>query len=231
MSDKTPAIQCQDGDETNRILQGPGVGTSGKYRRDWYKRPFDLTILLVAHLVLLPLFLVLWIALPLAIWLSDRGPVFYTQTRVGKNGKPFRIVKFRTMIMNAERSTGPVWAAEADPRVTRVGRLLRRFRLDELPQVINILKGEMSLVGPRPERPELVDRFSQDIPEIAARQLVRPGFAGLAQVRGRYSTTPRDKLRYDLLYIRTLNPLLDLKLMFQAVFVVLRGSPSESKRK
>jgi lipopolysaccharide/colanic/teichoic acid biosynthesis glycosyltransferase len=175
------------------------------------------------------LWLVLWTILPLSIWLSDRGPVFYTQVRAGKNGRPFKIIKFRTMIMNAEQTTGPVWATDDDPRVTRVGRLLRRLRLDELPQVVNILKGEMSLVGPRPERPELVDEFSRDVPHFATRHLVRPGFAGLAQVRGRYSTTPRNKLRYDHLYIRTLNPLLDVKLMVLAVLVVLRGSPAETK--
>ena len=229
MSDKTLASDNAHGAETGLMpLRSAGV-TARKYRRDRYKRPFDLTILLVTHVVLLPVWVFLWTALPLAIWLSDKGPIFYTQTRAGKSGRPFKIVKFRTMIMNAEQTTGPIWATDDDPRVTRVGRFLRRFRLDEIPQVINVIKGEMSLVGPRPERPELVDEFSKDVPEFATRHLVRPGFAGLAQVRGRYSTTPKNKLRYDHLYIRTMNPVLDVKLMFLAVIVVLRGSPSESK--
>jgi lipopolysaccharide/colanic/teichoic acid biosynthesis glycosyltransferase len=230
MSDRFLASGNAHRGETTPTTQQSADVTNRKFRRDWYKRPFDLGILLVAYVLLFPIWLFLWIALPLAIWISDRGPIFYAQTRSGKDGKPFKIVKFRTMIMNAERATGPVWATDDDPRVTGFGRFLRRFRLDELPQVINILKGEMSLVGPRPERPELVDEFSKDVPAFATRNLVRPGFAGLAQVRGRYSTTPRNKLRYDHLYIQTLTPLLDIKLMFLAVFVVLRGSPSSSKK-
>ena len=202
----------------------------GRYDKDWYKRPFDLALLIVAHIVLSPLLLLLWTAVPLAIWLEDRGAVFYTQLRVGKNGNPFKLVKFRTMIKDAEAYSGPVWAAENDRRITAVGRVLRRFRLDELPQVLNIWKGEMSLVGPRPERPELVEEFSRQIPDFGLRLRVRPGFAGLAQVRGHYSTRPRDKLRYDNLYIERLSPLLDIKLMSLSVLVVLRGSPGTSKR-
>ena len=169
--------------------------------------------------------MLLWTAIPAAIWLGDRGPVFYTQVRVGKGGRPFRLIKFRTMIQDAEAETGPVWAGRADRRITRIGRFLRRFRLDELPQVINMWKGEMSLVGPRPERPELVESFSREIPDFGQRLMVRPGFAGLAQVRGRYSTRPRHKLRYDNLYIQRMTPWLDIKLLFQSVWVVARGSP------
>ena len=207
-----------------------GKLTRGRYDKDWYKRPFDLALLILAHIVLSPLLLLLWTAVPLAIWLEDRGAVFYTQLRVGKNGNPFKLVKFRTMIKDAEAYSGPVWAAENDRRITAVGRVLRRFRLDELPQVLNIWKGEMSLVGPRPERPELVEEFSRRIPDFGLRLRVRPGFAGLAQVRGHYSTRPRDKLRYDNLYIERLSPLLDIKLMVLSVLVVLRGSPGTSKR-
>ena len=181
--------------------------------KDGYKRVFDIAIVVAAHLALLPIWILLWTLIPLAIWVSNPGPIFYSQTRLGKNGMPFRVIKFRTMIKDAEKYTGAIWALENDPRVTSVGRFLRKSRLDELPQILNILKGEMSLVGPRPERPELIEEFSRHIPDFNARLRVRPGIAGLAQVRGRYSTDPRCKLRYDNLYIDTLSPWFDLKLL------------------
>ena len=212
----------QEGNSTTTFP--PELATHERYSRDWYKRPFDLTILVVVHVLLLPLWLFLWIVIPLAIRLADRGPVFYTQRRLGKNGKPFNVIKFRTMIKNAEASTGPVWASDNDSRITGVGRALRRFRLDEIPQVINIWKGEMSLVGPRPERPELAEEFSGQLPRFTMRLRVRPGIAGLAQVRGRYSTKPGDKLRYDNIYIDNMSPLLDLKLLILSVFVAIRSS-------
>lgn len=191
--------------------------------KDGYKRVFDLFIVLSAHVALLPVFLVLWTAIPLAIWLEDRGPVFYTQRRVGKGGRVFRLIKFRSMVVNAESGSGPVWATERDPRITKVGRFVRDHALDELPQVINVLKGELSLVGPRPERPELIDQFSKDIPQFVRRVQVRPGLTGVAQVFGRYATRPRDKLRYDMLYINRLSPWLDCKLLALSVFVTLAG--------
>ena len=193
--------------------------------RQHYKRPFDLSILIVSHVLLFPVWIVLWTGIALVIWLYDRGPVLYGQIRVSKDGKLFKVWKFRTMVVDAEQVTGPVWAKDQDRRVTRVGHILRRFRMDEMPQVINIMKGEMSLVGPRPERPELVEQFSKQIPEFEIRHRVRPGFAGLAQVRGKYSTSPRNKLRYDKLYIKKMGPWLDIKLLFIALFVVLGRSP------
>lgn len=114
------------------------------------------------------------------------------------------------MVKDAERLTGPVWARQNDPRVTRVGRILRATRLDELPQLLNVLKGDMSLVGPRPERPVFVEEFARQNPHFRLRELVKPGLTGLAQVMGRYNTTPQDKLRYDLLYIGRYSPWLDL---------------------
>ena len=212
-----------DGSDTRNT--SPGPSSTSKPVRDRYQRLFDLTVLLVTHIILFPAWLVLWIAIPAAIWLGDRGPVFHRQVRVGKDGKLFKLIKFRTMIEDAEAHTGPVWAKRGDWRVTGVGRFLRRYRLDEMPQVINMWRGEMSLVGPRPERPALVEQFSREITGFDMRLRVRPGFAGLAQVRGRYSTRPRDKLRYDNLYIEKMNPWLDIKLLFLAVLVVLRGSP------
>ena len=206
---------------TPKRKNGTGANGSGVIH-DGYKRPFDLAVIILAHLLLFPLFMVLWIGIPLAIWLGDRGPPFYFQERVGRSGKRFQVIKFRTMVSDAESETGPVWAAERDSRTTRVGRFLRALRLDELPQVINILRGEMSVVGPRPERPELVERFSRDVPGFSERIRVRPGVAGLAQVRGTAQTRPRDKLRYDNLYIGTLSPWMDIKLVVLSVWVVLR---------
>ena len=118
--------------------------------RDGYKRAFDLAVIIIACILLFPLWLIIWTLVPLAIWLEDRGPVFYAQERVGRGGERFKVLKFRTMIQDAESLTGQVLAAEDDPRLTRVGKILRKLHLDEMPQVINIVRGEMSLVGPRP---------------------------------------------------------------------------------
>ena len=158
--------------------------------------------------------------------LSSRGPAIYSQLRVGKGGHPFRIYKIRTMHNDCEKKTGPIWAERNDPRVTRLGRWLRRSHLDELPQLINVLKGEMSFVGPRPERPELFDSLQQQIPLFHLRVQVKPGVTGLAQIRQESDRTIRDvrrKLRYDLLYIRKSGLWLDLKLMI-ATFPRVFGS-------
>jgi lipopolysaccharide/colanic/teichoic acid biosynthesis glycosyltransferase len=190
---------------------------------DGYKRAFDLTILVTSLVVLAPIWLLVCAVILLAIWLDDRGPLFYAQRRVGRGGREFTAFKFRTMLADAEKLTGPVWAAGHDPRTTRVGKVLRPLHLDEMPQLLNILMGDMSLVGPRPERPELVRRFLQEAPGFSSRLKVLPGLTGLAQVRGRYDLPPSDKLRYDNLYIRRLGPILDLKLLAITLFVVLIG--------
>ena len=190
--------------------------------RDGYKRGFDLAFIIITYILLFPLWLIIWILAPLAIWLEDQGPVFYAQERVGRWGKHFKVLKFRTMIQDAESLTGQVWAAEDDPRLTKVGKLLRRFHLDEIPQVINIVRGEMSLVGPRPERPALAEQFNREVPGFSERLRVRPGIAGLAQVRGSYWTDPSYKLKYDNLYIETMSPWMDIKLLFLAVWVAIK---------
>lgn len=187
--------------------------------RDSYKRPFDLTILFLSFVFAFPLWALIWTLIPLVIRLTDEGPVFYVQERMGKNGRRFNLIKFRTMVVNAERETGPVWAGEEDDRVTPIGRFLRRTHLDEVPQVVNILRGEMSLVGPRPERPELFEQFCDEIPEFHLRLRVKPGIAGLAQVKGLYHTTPRNKLRYDNIYIDTFNPWMDFKLFVCSIWL------------
>lgn len=147
--------------------------------------------------------------------------MFYRQRRVGRDGKIFELIKFRTMVPDAEKLTGAVWAQEDDPRVTRVGKWLRATRLDELPQVLNVLRGEMSLVGPRPERPELVMEFAGRNAMFRAREAVKPGITGLAQVLGRYDTDPDSKLRFDLLYITRWGLGLDLLIMFWTIPVML----------
>ena len=198
--------------------------------RDGWKRPFDLCVVALAGLLLLPLWIVLGMAIPLAIRLESAGPVLYRQARLGRAGRVFAVLKFRTMVEGAERRTGPVWAAWRDARVTGVGGFLRRWRLDELPQAVNVLRGEMSLVGPRPERPELAARIEREVPGFAARLQVRPGIAGLAQALGADYQDPVRKLRYDLLYIETMGPWLDVKLLALCVLRVLRRGPHGAGR-
>ena len=192
--------------------RSPARNAGGRVRRGRYKRPFDIAVIAIACVVLFPLLVVLALAIPLAIRLEDGGRVLYFQPRLGRDGKIFNIMKFRTMVQGAESATGPVWAARRDARATAVGRVLRLYHLDELPQLINILRGDMSLVGPRPERPELAERFRREVPDFSRRLRVRPGVMGLAQARGGYHFHPRRKLRYDDLYIETMGPMLDLKL-------------------
>lgn len=159
----------------------------------------------------------------LMIKLDSKGPVFYTQTRVGKGGSLFKVVKFRTMRQDAEAG-GPKWAGDNDPRITRIGKFLRSSRLDEIPQMWCVLKGDMAFVGPRPERPEFVAWLSKEIPYYGVRHMVRPGLTGWAQVRYKYGSTvedAREKLQYDLFYIKNASIGLDLLIMFQTVKTVL----------
>ena len=171
--------------------------------------------------LLAPLWLPVCLVIVLAIWLEDRGRIFYLQERLGQGGRLFNIVKFRTMVQNAEHLTGPVLAFRSDVRSTRVGRMLRRSHLDEVPQLFNVLRGEMSFVGPRPERPELYQQIEQELPAFARRLRVKPGIAGLAQARGGYHAAPRVKLRYDNLYVKTMGPWLDLKLLLRCLWIAL----------
>jgi sugar transferase (PEP-CTERM system associated) len=167
--------------------------------------------------------------LGLLIKIDSSGPVFYRQERVGESGRVFSLVKFRTMRQNAELGTGPVWAEQDDPRITRVGRILRRTRLDELPQFFNVLMGEMSLVGPRPERPSFVVHLQERIPFYAYRHAIKPGITGWAQVRYRYGASLQDsweKFQYDLYYMKNMSIFLDLLIIMQTIQVILfrRGS-------
>jgi sugar transferase (PEP-CTERM system associated) len=162
----------------------------------------------------------------LAIKLTSPGPLFYKQRRVGKDGAVFYCYKFRTMRADAEADTGATWATDDDPRITRVGGFLRTSRLDEIPQLWNVLRGDMSLVGPRPERPEFVDGLSREIPLYHLRHAIRPGITGWAQIRYRYGSSVEDakeKLRYDLFYIKNLSPGLDLLIFLQTIKIILLG--------
>ncbi len=187
-------------------------------------------MLVAVHVALAPLWIMLWTLIPLAIWLYDRGPIFYTQPRLGKGGRVFKVYKFRSMLPDAERMSGAVWASENDPRITPVGRVLRNRALDELPQVINMFSGDLSLVGPRAERPELADEFAESVPNFHRRLLVRPGLTGLAQVYGSYDTSPHNKLRYDTLYMRRMSPWLDVKLLARSVWVTLTARWQDRER-
>ncbi len=187
------------------------------------KRAFDLVGATLGLLVLAPLFPLI----ALAIYLDSPGPIFYTQARVGEGGRIFRLYKFRTMVPDAERG-GAVWAQENDPRVTRVGRLLRKTHLDEFPQFLNILKGEMSAVGPRPERPEFVEELAREIPFYRVRHAVKPGMAGWALVKHGYAASKEEamvRLQYDLYYIKHWSLWLDLVILAKTVLdtVTLRG--------
>jgi len=177
--------------------------------------------------LLLPVAVGLIAAGALLIKILSPGPVFYRQERVGQGGKRFGLLKLRTMVPNAEDETGPVWAGVDDPRVTRLGRLLRRTRLDELPQLFQVLTGEMALIGPRPERPQFVRQFARDLPFYLTRLSMRPGITGWAQVNLHYDGCPGDvseKLRYDLYYIRHLSLGLDLQILRRTLGVIIRGS-------
>jgi putative colanic acid biosynthesis UDP-glucose lipid carrier transferase len=165
----------------------------------------------MAALVALSVFLPPMALIAILVKFTDAGPVFYRQTRAGLGGKPFEMLKFRTMRLNAEAATGPVWAVPNDPRVTPFGRLLRRTSLDELPQLINVLRGEMSLVGPRPERPELIGRLKDRVPRYVLRHHVKPGMTGWAQIHGmRGDTSLRKRIQYDLFYVKNWSFAMDL---------------------
>ena len=181
------------------------------------KRLLDVVVVLLSSIIFSPM--VIWACA--SIYLYDRGPLLYSQIRVGKNRKLYKVYKFRTMIKNAESMTGPVLSGAKDDRVTPVGRVLRRIELDEYPQVINILKGEMSMVGPRPERPELMIEIEKECPNFSDRLSVLPGVAGIAQLYGDALITPRNKLRYDMLYIRNMSMLLDIKILLLSVWMLL----------
>ncbi len=188
--------------------------------RSAFKRWVDILHALTLLLVTWPIFVVA----ALLVRLESKGPVLYRQDRMGKNGREFTLLKFRSMVEDAESETGPAWATEDDPRVTRVGRMLRSLRIDELPQLVNVLRGEMSFVGPRPERKHFVMQLEEKIPFYGLRLAVRPGLTGWAQVKYGYASNEEnalEKLKYDLYYIKNGSPLLDLWIVLKTVRVVI----------
>lgn len=190
---------------------------------DIVKRTFDISGALLLGGILSPVIA----ATALIVKLGSPGPVIFRQKRLTKDGKVFTLLKFRTMVEDAERDVGAVWAANDDPRVTALGRFLRRTRLDELPQLFNVLQGDMSLIGPRPERPELADQLSKEFPSFHRRLEVKAGITGLAQVGSGYASclrSYRKKLALDLLYIQNRCMLLDLRIALKTILVIITGS-------
>jgi len=212
---------------TTMALFGSGIfGMIVSFVRRTYravKRVFDIFISLTAVILLSPLFLFTALLIKLC---SPRGSVIFKQIRVGKYGKPFEMYKFRTMKMDAEKESGPVWAKENDPRLILCGKFIRKAHIDEIPQFFNVLRGEMSFIGPRPERPVFVDKFKKEITDYEKRLAVKPGITGLAQVWHTYDETIADvrkKIKYDLLYIRKICLWTDLRIIFRTVRVVFTG--------
>ena len=201
-----------------RFIKQIGYPVTGKF--SLVKRSFDLVLGLIGIIVGFQLILLFG----LLIKLTSKGNIFYTQERVGLMGKPFKVIKLRSMYIDAEKKTGAVWAVRQDPRVTPVGRLMRRTRIDELPQFLNVLKGDMSIVGPRPERPALTEKFSQEVIEFPQRLRVLPGITGYAQINGGYDITPEEKCRLDNFYIDHYSLWFDFKVLVGTIKIIITGT-------
>lgn len=195
------------------------------FEQRFFKRFFDLVFSMIAIIPASPFMLISAIA----VKLYDGGPVFYKQKRLTIDGKEFYVYKFRSMIVNAEKEGVPMLAESEDKRITPVGKILRKFRLDELPQLLNILKGEMSVVGPRPERPELTEKYKKDMPEFEFRLKVKAGLTGYAQVTGVYDTSPYDKLKMDLMYIENYSIRMDLQIILMTLKTMLLPGKNNSE--
>ena len=191
---------------------------NGNILFDIYQRVLDIVLSVIGLLIGIPLMVIFGIL----IKVEDNGPITYKQERLGKGGKKFYIYKLRSMRTDAEKF-GAQWAEKDDPRITKVGKFIRKTRIDEIPQLFNILKGDMSIIGPRPERPSFTEAFNQEIPGFINRLAVKPGLTGWAQVNGGYEITPEEKLKEDIFYIKNRSILLDLKILFKTVQVVLTG--------
>lgn len=205
------------------LIKGNGLNIEQRF----FKRTMDIILCSIAMIVAAPIMLVVAIA----IKLEDGGPVFFTQKRATINGKTFDILKFRSMIVDAEKFGEVIPATDRDPRITKVGNVIRATRIDELPQIINILKGDMSIVGPRPERVEHVEKYTKEIPEFSYRLKVKGGLTGYAQIYGKYNTSAYDKLRLDLMYIEKYSLLLDIKLILMTLQIMLRKESTEGFKK
>jgi exopolysaccharide biosynthesis polyprenyl glycosylphosphotransferase len=222
---------CQDTGIHYRIISDVFDTVYGNVVKDIYaslfqKGEFGLHRIIdgIGSIILLFTLLPVFLAIVVAIKLDSVGAVFYSKIRVGKGGKPFRIFRFRSMVQDAEKKSGPTWAQKRDPRITRIGRFMRLISIDELPQLMNILKGDMSFIGPQPERPFFVDTFKEQIPLYEHRLKVKPGVTGLAQVKWPYDENIEDvkeKIKFDLQYIEKRNIWLDIKIYFLTIITVL----------
>ncbi len=224
---RTHGIEYQFASEVQDVIYGHTVQQIFKdLQRPWEPNPrqvLDSFLAFILMMMLLPLFIVMSIL----IKLDSAGPVLYSQERVGKKGRIFRIFKFRTMYIDAERMTGPVLAKKNDPRITKMGRFIRKIRIDEIPQLLNVVIGDMSFIGPRPERPYFVDKYTHEIPMYKKRLHLKPGITGLAQVYAGYDEDledVRNKLSYDLTYVENYRSLsLNLSIIFKTIMVVFTG--------
>ncbi len=217
---------------TSQIYGMPLIDIMPELMPEWEKKLKRLMDIIVSLLILL-LSAPITILTSIAIKIDSEGPIFFKQERLGQNGKPFKVLKFRSMINDAEKHTGPVWSQKDDPRVTRMGKFVRRVRIDEIPQMYNVLKGEMSLVGPRPERAFFVEKLSQEIPYYKRRLKVRPGVTGWAQIKHKYDETIDDvkiKLRYDLFYIENMSIRMDFKILFEQFLLYFLAKDTMIKR-
>ncbi|MBQ4482957.1 MAG: sugar transferase [Lachnospiraceae bacterium] len=227
----TPKISdiILNGSSPVHLFDTPLLLTEGnplEYEERVIKRAWDILFSLFLMIVLSPVMLIT----ALIIKISDGGPVFYRQIRCTKNGREFGILKFRSMVVDAEKTGKAVLATENDPRITPVGRVIRKCRIDELPQLINVLKGDMSFVGPRPERPEFIQKYMEEMPEFSYRMKVRAGITGYAQLYGKYNTTPYDKLKLDLYYIEQFSLGLDIKLMILTIKILFTKESTEGTK-
>lgn len=222
---KLSDIVISGGDKINTfdtpllLIRGTGLNIEQRF----IKRVMDICLCTIAMVVAAPIMLIV----AAAIKLEDGGPVFFKQVRVTRDEKRFEILKFRSMIVDAEKAGEVLPATDHDPRITKVGRVIRATRIDELPQIINILKGDMSIVGPRPERVEHVEKYQQEVPEFVYRTKVKGGLTGYAQIYGKYNTSPYDKLRLDLTYIEEYSILLDIKLILMTLQIMVRKESTE----
>ena len=205
-------------EENIKDIKLDDVDVKNSFVYNVYSRALDIVSSVIGLIIGLPFVLIFGVL----IKIEDRGPVFYKQERLGKDGKCFNIYKLRSMRIDAEKN-GAQWAQKNDPRITKVGNFIRKTRIDEIPQLLNILKGDMGLIGPRPERPDLTYQFYEEIPGFINRLVVKPGLTGWAQVNGGYEISPQEKLVWDLDYIKNRSILMDIKIILRTVKVVITG--------
>ena len=217
------SVCCAETQQVDDMLVYSIQPPKASFAHKTVKRLFDVVLALLMLFFFSPVLVVLFLLIPI----TSKGPALYKQERLGLDGRPYWIYKFRSMVQDAEERTGPVLASDKDPRITSVGAFLRAVRLDELPQLFNVLKGEMSIVGPRPEREFFIKKFIEKYADYSLRLSVKPGITGLAQIQANYKTSVEDKLCYDLMYVRSQSIFVDIKILFQTIRVVLQREQAQ----